>query len=224
MNIRGRKDIKVFNECPSQVNLIGQRREYIFPPCTDEGPTMNFVDFDEIEYAHSRGQLFNLGLLVFDEKEQGDIYDALGIKDWRNKVWFQKDIEDYILNPTVDKMQRIIDVKNLSAFERIRAVMVRYVNEKRDISQNVINLINARYRELSSGVVTSKIVIKQSDVEQNISTDEAAELRKQIEELKNLVREMAANGNTAAPDKVQDETAPKPVSEKKPTRRATTKK
>jgi hypothetical protein len=46
---------------------------------------MNFVDFDEIEYAHSRGKVFNVGLLIFAEEDREGMYEALGIKDWKNK-------------------------------------------------------------------------------------------------------------------------------------------
>ena len=94
MTYRGKKDIRVFNECPFQVNLVGQRRDYIFPPCLDGEPTMNFVDFDEIEYAHSRGKVFSVGLLIFAEEDREGMYDALGIKDWKNKIWFNSDVED----------------------------------------------------------------------------------------------------------------------------------
>lgn len=234
MNIREKKNIKVYNECPSQVNLIGQRREYIFPPCEDE-PTMNFVDFDEIEYAHSRTKVFTLGLLRFDEDEQEEMYAALGIKNWKEKVWFKKDIEDYIQHPTAEKMQRIIDTNNISAFERIRAVMVKYMNEHRDISQNVINIINARYNEICSGVLNSKIVIRSSDITQTVSSDEVDELKRQLEEMKSMIAQMmkttqgvqAAQEESKAQIKAESKTEPKvepKVGTKRPGRKTTVKK
>lgn len=190
MNFRGKKDIRVFNECPFQVNLVGQRRDYIFPPCENGEPTMNFVDFDEIEYAHSRGKLFTTGLLIFDESDQEDMYSTLGIKDWKDKVWFNKDIEDAILNPSVEKMQRIIDVKDTIVFERIRGMMVRFVNEQRDVSQNVIKLINARFKELNAGNYTSKIKVRASDTERPVLSNEVEDLKRQNEELQKMMKQM----------------------------------
>lgn len=191
MSYRGKKDIRVYNECPFQVNLVGQRRDYIFPPCLDGEPTMNFVDFEEIEYAHSRGKVFNIGLLIFAEDDREGMYDALGVKNWKDKVWFNDVIEDIIMHPTVEKMQRVIDIKDLITFERVRGMMVRFMNEKRDVSQNVINLINARYRELNAGNSTSKIVIRPADVETSVSADEVADLKKQLADMQELVKKLA---------------------------------
>ena len=230
MNYRGKKDIRVYNECPFQVNLVGQRRDYIFPPCIDGEPTMNFVDFEEIEYAHSRGKVFNIGLLTFAEEDREGMYEALGVKNWKDKVWFNADIEDIIMHPTLEKMQRVIDIKDLITFERVRGMMVRFSNEKRDVSQNVINLINARYRELNAGNVTSKIVIKPADVEEKVSVDEVADLKRQLAEMQDLVKKLAmeklsidVSKGSKSNDK-HTEDSEKAVAPKRSTRKATTKK
>ena len=197
MNYRGKKDIRVFNECPFSVNLVGQRRDYIFPPATDGEPTMNFVDFDEIEYAHSRGKVFSIGLLTFAEEDREGMYAALGIKDWQSKVWTNEEIEDIIMHPSMDKMQKVIDIRDIISLERVRGMMVKFMNEKRDISQNVINIINARFRELNAGNYNTNIEIRPADVEQKVSSSEVEELKKQIAEMKALMANMAkaAAGN-----------------------------
>ena len=84
MNYRGTKDVRVYNECPFQVNITGQRRDYIFPPAENGEPTMNFIDFEDIEYMNARYKAFNIGLLIFDKDEREDIYQTLGIKNWKN--------------------------------------------------------------------------------------------------------------------------------------------
>ena len=223
MNYRGKKDIRVYNECPFQVNLVGQRRDYIFPPCLDGEPTMNFVDFEEIEYAHSRGKVFNIGLLIFAEEDREGMYEALGIKNWEDKVWFNNDIEDVIMHPTLEKMQRVIDIKEMITFERVRGMMVRFMNEKRDVSQNVINLINARYRELNAGNVTSKIVIRPADVEEKVSADEVADLKRQLAEMQKLMEALAAEKIGKVGEQVDVEASAKTTA-KKSTRKATAKK
>jgi len=233
MSYRGKKDVRVYNECPFQVNLVGQRRDYIFPPCIDGEPTMNFVDFEEIEYAHSRGKVFNIGLLIFSEEDREGMYEALGIRNWQDKVWFNDDIKDIILHPTVEKMQRVIDVKDLITFERIRGMMVRFMNEKRDVSQNVINLVNARYRELNAGVSSSKIVIRPADIEATVSADEVADLKKQLADMQELVKKLAKEklsiSNSASDVEAnngdyKDESEVNVTSPKRSTRRTTVKK
>ena len=206
MNYRGKKDIRVFNECPFSVNLVGQRRDYIFPPATDGEPTMNFVDFDEIEYAHSRGKVFSIGLLTFAEEDREGMYAALGIKDWQNKVWTNNEIEDIIMHPSMDKMQKVIDIRDIISLERVRGMMVRFMNEKRDISQNVINIVNARFRELNAGNYNTNIEIRPADVEQKVSSSEVDELKKQIAEMKALMANMAkaAAGNQQVNDSPKD--------------------
>lgn len=227
MNYRGKKDVRVYNECPFQVNLVGQRRDYIFPPCLDGDPTMNFVDFDEIEYAHSRGKVFSIGLLTFAPEDMEGMYQALGIKDWESKVWFNKDIEDIITHPTLEKMQRVIDIKDIITFERVRGMMVRFINERRDVSQNVINLINARYRELNSGNTTSKIVIRPADVEVKAKAEDVEDLKRQLAEMKAMMEKMAASNMPNKEVSVESQEAEKPefgTSVKKTTRKTTAKK
>ena len=228
MNYRGKKDIRVYNECPFQVNLVGQRRDYIFPPCLDGEPTMNFVDFEEIEYAHSRGKVFNIGLLTFAEEDREGMYEALGVKNWKDKVWTNDEIKDIITHPSLEKMQKVIDVKDLITFERIRGMMVRFVNEKRDVSQNVINLINARYRELNAGSVTSKIVIRPTDVEEKVSADEVADLKRQLAEMQEMMKKLTSvNISTEIADdttEAQTENEAEKVATPKRGRKATAKK
>lgn len=224
MNYRGKKDIRVYNECPFQVNLVGQRRDYIFPPCLDGEPTMNFVDFEEIEYAHSRGKVFNIGLLTFAEEDREGMYEALGVKNWKDKVWTNDDIKDIITHPNLEKMQKVIDVKDLITFERIRGMMVRFVNEKRDVSQNVINLINARYRELNAGSVTSKIVIRPTDVEEKVSADEVADLKRQLAEMQEMMKKLASVSASIETQTDSDNGEAEKVATPKRGRKATAKK
>ena len=197
MSIRNKNDIRVYSELPFQINLVGQHREYSFPPCLDGEPTMNFVDWSDIEYAHSRGNLFSVGLLVFSEDEREEIYRELGIRDWKDKVWFDRDIVDAIENPTLEKMQRVIDVKDSLTFERIRGKVVMYINRGKDVSQKVVNIVEQRYRELNAGIRSSKIVIRPTDVEKPVSAEEVDDLKRQLTHMQKLMEQMAAKYESA---------------------------
>lgn len=205
MSIRNKNDIRVYSELPFQINLVGQHKEYVFPPCVDGEPTMNFVDWSDIEYANSRGNVFSSGLLIFEESEMDEIYQELRIKDWKKKVWFDRDIVDAIENPTLEKMQRIIDVKDLLTLERIRGKAVYYTNHNMNISQKVLNIINARYREITTGVLGSKIVIQPTDIEPTVSADEVNALKKQIAEMQKMMEKMAiVSENSSSVDEVEE--------------------
>lgn len=228
MSIRNKNDIRVYSELPFQINLVGQHREYVFPACIDGEPSMNFVDWSDIEYAHSRGNLFSNGLLIFDESEREEIYQELRIKDWKKKVWFDKDIVDAIENPTLDKMQRIIDIKDLQTFERIRGKVVYYTNNNMNISQKVVSIVNARYRELTSGITGSKIALRPVDVEQSVSADEVADLKRQLAHMQKLMEQMAATNEQASetnkPENKVAKEEDKPVVTRRQGRRSTVKK
>lgn len=185
-----KKEIKVYNEMPSQINLIGAGREYVFPPAIDGRATMNYVSFSDIEYAHMRSIVFSSGLLRFDEAEQDEIYKALRLDNWKDTVWFQSTIEDVILNPTLEKMMRIIAIKDLIVLERIRGRVVYYNNTgERDISTKVVRIVNARYKELVANILKSKIELRAFQVENSVSSD-VAEIRKENETLKNELEKM----------------------------------
>lgn len=193
MSIRNRNDIRVYNEQPFQINLVGQNKEYVFPSCENGQPTMNYVSWQDIEYANSRGTIFANGSLIFNESEQEEIYNELGIRNWKDTVWFDKDIIDVIENPTLEKMQRVIDITNALVFERIRGKVVSYINHKKNVSQNVINIVNTRYRELTSGIVKSKIVIRSTDVEKPVSADEVVALKQQLAEMQKMMEALVAD-------------------------------
>ena len=223
MDIRKASDIRVYSELPFQINLQGQHRDYVFPANKSGERSMNFIDFSDIEYANSRGNIFSVGLLVFEPEMQEEIYEALGIRDWKNRVWFYDDVIDAIEKPTLEKMQRIIDIKDNLTIERIRSQVVYYINLKKDISQKVVNIVNARYRELTTGVINSKIEIKSADVENSISSDDAEELKRQIAEqnkkieeqnaiMLQLMEQLKANNSSS-------EIIEKPKEKKKPTGR-----
>ena len=222
MSIRNKNDIRVYSELPFQINLVGQHREYIFPACADGESTMNYVDWADIEYAHSRGNLFSAGLLIFKEDEQEEIYRELGIRDWKNKVWFDKDIVDAIENPTLEKMQRVIDIKDSLTFERIRGKVVLYTNKGKDISQKVVNIVEQRYRELQAGVRSSKIVIRPTDVEKPVSADEVEDLKKQLSHMQKLMEQMASQQMVNVNNETEESQKQEPATPKKPVRRAST--
>ena len=229
MSIREKNDIRVYNEMPAQVNLVGQYRKYVFPAAVGGVPSMNLVDFADIEYAHHRSSVFSNGLLVFDENEREEIYNELRFYDWKDKVWFESDIKDVVENPTIESMQRIIDTTSLATIERIRSKVVYAVNHNKNISNKVVTSVNTRYNEISSGIRKSKIVVKPTDVATKSAADLRVEaLEKQLKEMTELMAKMAANMNAATAQEDEPvqpkEEAPaveqaKPVAKKKSTRK-----
>lgn len=205
MSIRSKKEIKVYNEMPSQINLVGQHRTYIFPAAVDGVPSMNMVDFADIEYANSRGIVFAAGLLVFDEDEREEIYNELKMFNWQNTVWHEKDIVDAIENPTVEAMQKVIAITNLITIERFRGKVVHAINKNADISNKVVSIVNTRHKEISSGQIKSKLVIKPMDIQPKEDPDKKIrELEAQLLEMKKLMEAMAES--KSEPVEVKEET------------------
>jgi hypothetical protein len=99
--------------------------------------------------------------LRFDKDLEDEIYKDLGIRPTYDKNYFSlEDIKDIIINPTVEKLERIKNVTSTLTIEKIRGELVFLNNEDEyDIAQRVFDIINYRWDELSIGRLKSEIII-----------------------------------------------------------------
>ncbi len=166
--------------CPIIVN--SNATSYKFEPCTNGVPSVQIIPYSEIKVVNSTSNIFREGYLFFEHEDKDILYESLGIKEWQ-LILSQKDIENIILNPTKKGLQRLIDVKTVSYFERIRGVFSKLKKcGTYDISIRVQSIIETRYKELSRGIVNTKIII--NPVDTSSDNDDVNILKEQIEELK----------------------------------------
>lgn len=171
--------------------MRGVSREFEFDPATNGIPSMMPMSFTDIEFANGRNpDMFVTGLLMFAEADRDEIYDALNFPNWRERIWTEESIVDALLRPNVEKMQRILAVRDILTIERIRGAMLRLVNGNAQAPINkVIELVNERWQEILRGQRNTRIEVSlpQSAIKED---SEKAALAAQNAELSEKMREM----------------------------------
>ena len=205
INIRDRNNIQVLNHNPSFVSVRGASREYGFEGAKDGVPSIIPMPFSDIEFAHSRNpNLFATGILTFKESEREEVYSVLNISNWKDTIWTEENIENALLYPTKAKMERICTVKDILTIERIRGRMMHLCNAgiRRPI-ENVINVVNGRWKEIQHGQRVSTLAIflpEERDEEKNTLKMQNARLEQEMEEMKKMLAALMAAQQPTTPD------------------------
>lgn len=190
-SVMEKKFIDVLN-CDDNVVTISSLngKGYTFEPGSVEDPCVIPIPPEEIMYMNSTCSAFKNGVLRFRPEEQNEIFKAIGIKG--DDVLFIEDIDNAILNPTVENLQRMIDIKDGAQFERIRGRFYRMTNAGEDLSTKIKRLIDERYKELRAGKRNSELSVVPAA---KSSTDAQAELeaaKNQIVEMQKQMQEALA--------------------------------
>ena len=141
MSIKENVSIPVLNYNESNVCIPTNISTHILPPAVDGVPSVDYLSFAEINYVNGISDCFRTGMVRFDDNDKEEVYSALNIANWEN-ILTNDEIRDILLNPTIDGLQRIIDVTNRSIFDRIRTIFVSLKeNIDNDISNRVIKIM-----------------------------------------------------------------------------------
>jgi len=208
-----KKFIDVLN-CDDNVVTISSLngKGYTFEPGSVEEPCVIPIPPEEIMYMNSTCSSFKNGVLRFRPEEQ--IFKAIGIKG--DDVLFIEDIDDAILNPTVENLQRMIDIKDGAQFERIRGRFYRMTNAGEDLSTKVKRLIDERYKEIRAGRRNSELsvipVTKPVDnvqAELEAAKNQLAETQKQMQAALAQMQAMMAGVQNVVSDNSVEKTTVK---------------
>lgn len=191
MSIKENVSIPVYNYNESNLCIPTNISTHILPPAVDGVPSVDYLSFAEINYINGISDCFRTGLVRFDDNDKEEIYTALGFADWKN-ILTNDEIKDILLNPTIEGLQRIIDVTNTSIFDRIRTIFVSLKeNTDNDISNRVIKIMETRELEFKRGIYKTQIVLKPKDVsEKPVSNDEINAIKEQNAMLMEQLAEM----------------------------------
>ena len=191
MSIKENVSIPVYNYNESNICIPTNISTHILPPAVDGVPSVDYLSFAEINYINGISDCFRTGLVRFDDNDKEEIYSALGFADWKN-ILTNDEIKDILLNPTIDGLQRLIDVTNSSIFDRIRTIFVSLKeNTDNDISNRVIKIMETRELEFKRGIYKTQIVLKPKDVsEKPVSNDEINAIKEQNAMLMEQLAEM----------------------------------
>ena len=206
--------IKIENHNPFNLSIRSNLRDYILSPAGEDGtPTVEYLTLEEIIWVDSNTNAIRTGLITINEDDREEVFKEIKFEDG-DKIITNKDVENILLNPSVDGLSKIIEITDASTFDRVYAVFVGLKEGGSvDISNRVINLMNERYKEFKRGQNVSHIKIERKDTETVISQDRAKKLESQNEslkqelsELKDMMKQILASQNDK-PKKTRKEKA-----------------
>lgn len=162
MSLMDRKFIDVLNYNDNVIIVpTTGGRSYKFSPGSVEEPFVYPIVPEDVRYINSSCNVFKNGTLRFREEEANEIYEELGIKNF-DAMLFTEDIDGMLLNPTMDNMNRIINITDGGQFERVRGRYYYLINNDYSVEVKVGKIIDERYKELRDGKRHSNISLSPS--------------------------------------------------------------
>lgn len=199
----------------------------------DGRPAEQPFSLDEIVEINSICGCFKLGLLRFEEEYEAEIYELLRIHNWRD-IMTDAQIEDILLHPTLDTLQKIIDIKEPLYFERVRGIYTGLKSVAADVPGKVDMVIQERSREFMKKVTTSSIQLvpkAEESAEMEALKEQMAKMQEQMAALVADKKSVTVNGGTTIgyPEPIPESVTtvavseePAPAPKKKTTRKKTT--
>ncbi len=208
------KTYLVLNYSGSPVAVSTRHESYVISGGNSEEPASLPLSVDEIIQINSNSPVFKIGLLWFEEEFQEELYKECRIRNWKD-ILKNKEIEDIILHPTLEKLERLLSIENEQYFERCYGIYIGLKNSNHSIKQNVENVMLARRKELrnrkhKTGILLTKKETPAVSEEMLKETQEKNEkLTKEVDELKAMVAQLLAAQQNSAPATAEAENADK---------------
>lgn len=157
MSFMDKRFVDVLN-CNDNVVVVTLKdgRGYTFDAGSLAQPCVIPIPPDEVQYINSRSNAFKSGVLRFRPDEEAMVYDALGISN-TDGILFAERIDAILKEPTAETLQRLVDIRDSSMFERVRGRYYFLINNGESISNKVGKLVEERYKELRAGRVNSAL-------------------------------------------------------------------
>lgn len=215
------QNITVLNYNENEVFVDSSKEHYKFNASRDGvTPTMQNIPISELQYICSNTDVIVTGWLTFDDDEKDEIYTALRLPNWR-EILTNEDISNILTNPTMEGLQRIIDITNLTYFDRVRIVMFRLLNDGVDISSKVKNVVDRRYEELQKRQRISSIILNPRIEEKKVSNEQVqelseqnAKLQEQLDEMKKMMAQFMSAQNISTTEKESEKATEETIKKK----------
>ena len=168
------------------------------------------------------------GLIRFDKNEEDDIYRELGVD--KSLILKNEEIDDIILNPTQEKLQKLLDVIDPSVFDRVVTIHQGLISSGAyDISNRVTLAIEEREKEFRRGMFKTNIKLTSKVEKKSTNNEEVENIRKQNEDLQaqlnrmqEMMAQLLASQNNISESKEVKTTTSTTTPKKKPGRPAKT--
>lgn len=173
-------------------------------------PTTIPLTLDEIKYANN-SLVFKTGTLEFPDDIEDELYQELRID--KNKVLKLNEIRNILLNPTKEGLQKILNIKSLSDFDRVRGQFQKLKYEGYKLTLDIANIIETRTRELFNNQIKTSIIVDDADIPRDDS--KVRDLENQLAEMKMLLEQAILNQNKSEKEESENEIVNTVVEKKK---------
>lgn len=214
-------NILVLSYNENKVCVNGVNENYNFNPSNGIDPIINVMSLKDLQFINSSTNLIKTGWLTFQDDEKEEIFKELRIRDWES-ILSNEDIKEIMLNPSIEGLQKLIDISDETYFDRVRIALHILTTDGEDVSSRVKNIIDARYKELLRKQRKSSITLSPKDTV--VTNSQAKELAAQNAELKTQLEEMQKMMAQLMAMQTQNAVNAEVVKEEKPKTTTTTKK
>ena len=182
------QNINVLNYNENEVFVDSSKEHYKFNASRDgKTPSIIPMTLSELQNICSNTDIIVTGWLTFDDEVKEEVFKELRIPNWKD-ILTNKDIENILTHPTLEGLQKIIDIENQTYFDRVRITMFKLINRGVDVTTKVSRIVEQRYDELRRRQRVSSITLTKKDTQ--ISGDQVKELAEQNASLQNQLDEM----------------------------------
>lgn len=205
------QNINVLNYNENEVFVDSSKEHYKFNASRDgKTPSIISIPLSELQNICSNTDIIVTGWLTFDNDVKEEIFKELRVPNWEN-ILTNEDIEDILIHPTLEGLQKIVDIQNQTYFDRVRIIMFKLINKGVDVSTKVNRIVSQRYDELRRRQRVSSIVLTKKDTQ--VSRDEVKALSEQntllqaqLDEMKKMMEQMMAMQNKTPENKTESAT------------------
>lgn len=191
------ENINVLNYNENEVFVDSAKEHYKFSASRDgKTPSVISMPLSELQTICTNTDIFVTGWLTFDDDVKEEIFNELRISNWRD-ILTNEDIENILTHPTLEGLQRIVDIDNQTYFDRVRIIMFKLMTQGVDISTRVHRIVEQRYDELRRRQRRSSIVLTKKDMRAYATSNDIKDLseqnallQSQLDEMKQLISQM----------------------------------
>ena len=200
MAISKTRNYLVLNHSASPVAVSTKYDSFMVDGGTPESPGSLPLSFDEIAVVNSKSPVFKIGILRFEPAYEAELYEALSIPNWKD-IMTDEQIEDALINPTMETSQKILDIQNDAYFERVRGALVGLRNAGVDITVKMERLIEQRREEFARRQRKTSIRLVPNEPQKPApSQAEFDAMKEQLAAMQAMMEQMMASKAADAPN------------------------
>lgn len=204
------QNINVLNYNENEVFVDSSKEHYKFNASRDgKAPSIIPMTLSELQNISSNTDIIVTGWLTFDDDVKEEIFKELRIPNWKD-ILTNKDIEEILTHPTLEGLQKIVNIENQTYFDRVRIIMFKLINNGVDITTKVSRIVEQRYDELRKRQRVSSIILTKKDTKTYATPNEVKELsaqnvalQNQLDEMKKMMEQMMSTQNVSKEETIK---------------------